>query len=608
MGRYHSNKSSPKTTPRPVNEKEALLMPHPPVTKKLDRDPSSPDGFTAVSHNTKSLQFRNIEKPKNESKLDDSKTPSYAHLRTARDQNSASALVHSKSSPTSNVSSPKSRGSPTTPMKVSPPNFMSPKSRGSTVTLSKTQRQNTNSNTASSSISPYGSCKDKVVSGVLANHRFKELSRVNQYHALNVNTSAIPAVLQYIETMKNRLYHVGEPKYTADPPRRLQIEWKKDVLDKLLLKDTPQLHFHILPTIYRNHNANVEIFVEKFDLYDTKKGYRGDQFLFEPNLNAETITARYCYVPPVGPKILTRQEREAKEREERDKRRLSRSQRTPRRSYVEGERKEMEEKEGEKKGETSNEKQGPQFKQNMTAIIFTKTHNDETGSFQLVNAEELQDYLNDPKSLTSNIDPETIDNYNDGSHDDAEDSFIQILHGCKKPQVLLLSFKHMKQSKHGYDNEVNIEKVPFTKFPPHHNHEDINEEQEEKVKKFVKNSVKLDGFGDMSIMNMNSATTTNNSLRVKKVDFDKFSVLAAENSAQLISDMTAFLKSSLYGHNKAKDTKSHAPNNFKIIKFKVYFIIDTENFDRMFLHHFYDIHVTGNPHWPPSSDDKIVDQ
>ena len=38
----------------------------------------------------------------------------------------------------------------------------------------------------------------------LAERRHKELSRANQYQVLNVNTSAIPAVLNYIETMKQR--------------------------------------------------------------------------------------------------------------------------------------------------------------------------------------------------------------------------------------------------------------------------------------------------------------------------------------------------------------------------------------------------------------------
>jgi len=201
--------------------------------------------------------------------------------------------------------------------------------------------------------------------------------------------------------------------------------------------------------------------------------------------------------------------------------------------------------------------------------------------------------------------------YYDGSHDDSDASFVQILHGCKKPQVLLLSFKYVKQNKHGYDNEVTIDKIAFTNssfINNDNNHEEDDKENQQKgeEKHSSKHRINFDEPGSMNIMNMNIKESNSNAPHLSRVDFDKFSVITAESSAQLIDDITAFLKSSLFyntsGNNDNKvDSMSEVPPNFKVLKFKVYFVIDMEKCDRIFLHHFHDVHVTGNPHWPSSS-------
>ena len=594
VGRYHSNATSPQSSPpKTMNEKEARLRPHPPASKKDGASSSDSTRFTAVNPNIKLSQFRSIS-TLNKEPFGKENTPSYSHLRTARSQEQKVALAHSTSSPRSNVSSPKSHASP----------FHSPKSVSPHD--SKKHPASAQSGGAEEKI-------DTVAPTNLADRRFKELSRANQYHVLNVNTSPIPDVLQYIETMKNRFYHVGEPKYTADPPRRLTLEWKKDILDKLLNKCMPQLHFNVVPTLYRNHNANSELFADKFDLYRTKKTHGGDKFIYEPDLDAETVTARYCQVAATEPPVLTRKEKEAKEREERDKRRREGS---PRISNVGRERTEKgaEEKKTDVIKGQRNGNQEARLLKNMSAIVFTKNGVGTDGNFHLMNAKELKDYLNTPVSESS-INPEVISDHYNGSHDEENGSFIQILHGCEKPQVLLFSFKHTKRTRHGFDNAVTIERIPFTSAPTDNDHKEQEVDEKEKEREGVKHKVNFEEVDDLNIMNMNIRPSNKNGANVSRVDFDKFSVMAAENGAQLITDMTAFFKSSLFDgttNDKATEEKSEVPTNFKIIKFKVYFVVDMENFDRMFLHHFDDVHVAGSPHWPPATglewDEKSVDQ
>merc|ERR1711871_1688583 len=110
----------------------------------------------------------------------------------------------------------------------------------------------------------------------------------------------------------------------------------------------------------------------------------------------------------------------------------------------------------------------------------------------------------------------------------SQSTFLQI-YGCKSIQILCIKFRYREKNEHGYDYEVVVDSVPF------------------------KNC---------------------GNINLEKIDFEKFSQIAADAGSELISELSVFL------------------GEKRVTKMKAYFAVDPEKMDKLFLNHFSDVYIS----------------